>query len=210
MAPVFDDNSIVLLQGDSITDADRFRADGMDLGQGYAMMAAAWFSATYPAKHVRFVNRGISGDCIADLDRRWQRDCIDLQPDWVSILVGINDAWSWYQTRRPPAGGAFAQAYRNLLTRTKESVNPRLILAEPFIVPPPHETVLWRTYVDPLVEAVRNLAEEFDAILIPLDEVFTEASTHRSQEFWAPDGVHPTPAGHALIAQTWLEAVNAI
>jgi len=208
--PLFDNNSIVLFQGDSITDAERCRIDDNDMGNGYAMMAAAWFSATYPAKHVRFINRGISGDCVADLQRRWQWDCIDLQPAWVSILVGINDVWESYQTGKPPAGEAFAQGYRELLTRAKETINPRLILAEPFIVPPPQETALWRPYVDPLVQAVRTLAHEFDAILVPLDEVFTEAATHRSHEFWAPDGVHPTPAGHALIAQTWLRAVNAL
>src|SRR3954467_821401 len=89
MTTLIGDNAVVLFQGDSITDAGRLEsADGM--GFGYATLAAAWFSALYPEKHIRFINRGISGNRVVDLAQRWKKDCLDLKPDWVSILIGIN------------------------------------------------------------------------------------------------------------------------
>jgi len=93
ISPVIEDGSRVLLQGDSITDCGRDRGDPNSLGNGYAMMAASWFSAAYPAKKVEFINRGISGNRVKDLQGRWQEDCLDLKPTWVSIMIGINDCW---------------------------------------------------------------------------------------------------------------------
>lgn len=81
----------VLFQGDSITDAGRDRSNGADLGRGYALMAAGWFNALFPEVGAKFLNRGISGNRVKDLQARWQQDCVDLQPDWVSIYIGIND-----------------------------------------------------------------------------------------------------------------------
>lgn len=96
MSLLIQDGELVLFQGDSITDAGRDRTDPFSLGYGYPMMIDAWFSALYPAKHVRFANCGISGNRVKDLKARWDKDCIDLRPDWVSILIGINDCWRRY------------------------------------------------------------------------------------------------------------------
>src|SRR5215217_1440945 len=105
------DNAVVLFQGDSITDAGRLdSADGM--GFGYANYAAAWFSALYPEKRVRFLNRGISGNRAVDLERRWQADCLDLKPDWVSILIGINDTWRRYDGNDPTSTEQYITSYR--------------------------------------------------------------------------------------------------
>ena len=210
MTTFIGDNSIVLFQGDSITDAGRFDSpDGM--GFGYANLAAAWFSALYPEKHVRFINRGISGNRVVDLTQRWQRDCLDLKPDWVSILIGINDVWRHYDSNDPTSVEAYETGYRALLQRTTTQLpNARLILCEPFVLPVPADRAEWRVDLDPKIDAARRLASEFHAIYVPLDGLFAQAATQAAPAFWAEDGVHPTVAGHALMAQAWLRAVKAI
>ncbi len=101
MTPLIEDKALVLLQGDSITGGGRNYADGNDLGTGYAMLVAAWFSAAYPEQRVRFINRGMGGNRVCDLKARWQRDCLDRRPAWVSILIGVNDTWRRYDSNNP-------------------------------------------------------------------------------------------------------------
>lgn len=210
MTTLIEDNALVLFQGDSITDAGRNYADPADLGTGYAMLVAAWFSAAYPEKRVRFLNRGISGNRVRDLRQRWQRDCLDLRPTWVSILIGVNDTWRRYDSGDPTSAEAFERDYRAILMATRDRLDARLIICEPFLLPVPDDRIAWREDLDPKIAAVRRLAREFDALYIPLDGLFAAAATRREPAFWLPDGVHPTPAGHALIAQAWLRTVRAL
>lgn len=205
-----EDKAVVLFQGDSITDAGRRREDGHDLGQGYAMMAASMFSALYPEKEVTFINRGISGNRVKDLQERWQRDCLALQPTWVSILIGINDCWRKFDRNDPTSVQAFEEGYRDILERTANALEAKLIICEPFVLPVPEDREAWREDLDPKIHVVRKLAKEYQATFIPLDGLFAEASTRRQASFWAPDGVHPSLPGHAFIANKWLSAVNAI
>jgi lysophospholipase L1-like esterase len=204
------ENSLVLFQGDSITDCGRNRQQPDDLGYGYAALIAHWLSALVPERKLRFLNRGVSGNRVRDLLARWDTDCIALQPDWVSILIGINDTWRRYDSNDPTPVEAFERDYRALLQRTRERTRAQIILMEPFMlhVTPAHRE--WREDLDPKIEAVHKLAKEFGAILVLLDKLFTQASQKREPAFWAADGVHPTPAGHALIAQAWLKAVGVI
>ncbi len=204
------DNAVVLFQGDSITDAGRGRGDDSNLGSGYANMVAAWFSAMHPERNVRFINRGISGNRVKDLEARWKEDCLDLQPTWLSIMIGINDVWRRYDSGDPTSAEEFEASYRRILTRVKEDTcDPRLIILEPFVLPTPPDRITWREDLDPKIQIARTMAREFGAIYVPLDGIFAAASVHREPAFWAGDGVHPTPSGHALIAQKWLEAVNS-
>lgn len=196
-----------MFQGDSITDVGRDYGDGNHMGAGYAMMAAARFSAQYPEKQVTFYNRGISGNRVKDLRERWQPDCLDLKPDWVSILIGINDCWKRYSQNDPTPVGQFESDYRFLLEVVREKLGANLILCEPFVLPFPEDRELWREDLDPKIQVVRKLAREFDAVLVPFDGVFAQAAAKRHPEFWTGDGVHPTKAGHALMAQNWLDAV---
>lgn len=199
----------VLFQGDSITDCGRDRANPYSLGSGYAMMASAWFSAKYPDMGVHFINRGIGGNRIPDLIGRWQEDTLDIQPDWISILIGINDCWRRFDHNDPTSVESYASNYRKLLIRTKESLpEARLILMEPFVLPYPEDRVEWREDLDPKIQAARELAREFEAIYVPLDGLFAAAATRRPASFWAADGVHPSPEGHALIARAWLDTVG--
>lgn len=210
MIPLIKDNAVVLFQGDSITDAGRNYADGSDLGAGYAMLAAAWFSAAYPEKRVRFINRGIGGNRACDLRARWQHDCLGLRPAWVSILIGVNDTWRRYDSDDPTPVEAFERDYRAILTAVRDRLRARLIICEPFLLPVPDDRTTWREDLDPKIAAVRRLAREFEATYVPLDGLFAAAAARREPAFWLPDGVHPTPAGHALIAQAWLRAVGAL
>ncbi|MFE5320106.1 SGNH/GDSL hydrolase family protein [Paenibacillus sp. NPDC056579] len=199
----------VLFQGDSITDAKRVREDGNDLGKGYALMAAAQFSSLYPEEQVTFLNRGISGNRVKDLQNRWQEDCLDLKPDVVSIYIGINDTWRRFDRNDPTSAEQYEEGYRDLLNRTRQ-LDAKLVLIEPFVLPVPEDRKLWREDLDPKIHVVRELAREYGARLVSLDGLFAQASTKAPSAFWAPDGVHPSPAGHALIARAWLQAVGAI
>ncbi|HOJ10851.1 MAG TPA: SGNH/GDSL hydrolase family protein [Clostridiales bacterium] len=209
MSNLIKDNSLVLLQGDSVTDCGRSRTKDTELGGGYANMIAALFSAKYPEKNVRFINRGVSGNRVKDLQTRWKEDCLDLEPDWVSILIGINDCWRKYDSNDPTSVEAYEKGYRDILKRTVNETDARLILCEPFVLPVPEDRKKWREDLDPKIQAVRLLAIEFNAIYVPFDGIFAAASVKREPAFWAADGVHPTSAGHALMAIEWLKAVSA-
>lgn len=199
------EEKIVLFQGDSITDVGRDRKDSSNLGYGYAMMAAALFSATYPSKDVKFLNRGISGDRMRDLKRRWDKDCIDLRPAVVSILIGINDCWRRYDNNDPTSTQQFKEDYRDILQQLTQKTKAEIILCEPFVLPVPEDRIRWREDLDPKINVVRELAREFNTHLLPLDGIFNQASVYKKPDYWAQDGVHPTNAGHALIAKEWLK-----
>lgn len=208
MSTIIKNNSIVLFQGDSITDCGRSRENDEYLGAGYANMIAAWFSAAYPEKNVKFINRGISGNRVKDLVARWEEDCIKLKPSLVSILIGINDCWRRYDSNDPTSVEDFKAGYRKILSQIRENLDAQILICEPFVLPYPEDRKQWREDLDPKIQAVRELAREFKTLYVPLDGLFAAASTKREPEFWAADGVHPTQAGHALIAQAWLKAVE--
>ena len=205
---IISQGDLVLFQGDSITDAKRDRSID-SLGTGYVYIAASLFSALYPEKQVRFMNRGISGNRVVDLQDRWEEDCLNLQPDVLSIMIGINDCWRRYDRNLHTTTDSYLQGYRSLLERVRENLSAtKLVLLEPFLVPALPEQKESREDLDPKIQAVRELAREFGAVYVPLDGLFAAACTRREPGFWAPDGVHPSPAGHALIARAWLEAVG--
>lgn len=210
MKPVLKNNDRVLFQGDSITDAGWNRQDPFSLGSGYAMMTAAWFSALHPDIKVTFMNRGISGNRVKDLVDRWKKDCLDLSPTWVSVLIGINDTWRRYDSNDPTSVDSYARDYKKILDMAAQQLKCRFIIIEPFVLPVPEDRKKWREDLDPRIHVVRSLAREYEAVLVPMDGIFAAACAHREPSFWAPDGVHPSPAGHALIAQSWLRAVGAL
>ncbi|MHB9036242.1 MAG: SGNH/GDSL hydrolase family protein [Armatimonadota bacterium] len=201
---------IVLFQGDSITDSGRVYDDIASLGSGYPMMIAASYGSTYPEESVQFLNRGISGNRVRDLHARWQQDCLDLEPDVISILIGINDTLRRYDGNDPTSAESFGEKYHGILNEARYSTDARIILMEPFVLPCPDDRLTWREDLDPKIHVVRDLAREFQATLIPLDGIFAQAAARREPEFWAADGVHPTPAGHALIARIWMETVEEL
>ncbi len=178
--------------------------------QQEAETSASLFQALYPEKAVRFINRGISGDRVIDLHNRWQKDCLDLQPTWVSILIGINDTWRRYDCNDPTSAQEFEESYRAMLESVKTNLQAKLLLCEPFVLPVPEDRKTWREDLDPKIDVVRKLTREYHAYLVPLDGIFTQAAALREPAFWASDGIHPSNAGDALIAQAWLRAVKAL
>ncbi|HEY3415351.1 MAG TPA: SGNH/GDSL hydrolase family protein [Armatimonadota bacterium] len=198
----------VLFQGDSITDAGRSRDNDAYLGAGYASFVAAWLSSQYPEHHLTFLNRGISGNTVPNLEARWTEDCITLQPDWLSILIGINDTARNHQDQSCPVS-QFEPGYRSLLDRVNNETKARLILIEPFLLPSQQLYPAWRPGLEARINIVRQLAREYNALYVPLDGMFAVACTRAEPAYWSGDGVHPSPAGHALMAQAWMAAVGA-
>lgn len=200
--------SKVLFIGDSITDAGRDRIDPDDLGSGYPRLVAATYTEAHPGDGVRFLNRGISGNRVRDLRARWEVDCLDLAPDVVSVMIGINDTWRRYDSADATSAADFASDYERILALTTDRLTARLVLVEPFLLPVRPGQDAWREDLDPKIAVVRRLAREYDATLVPLDTVVTAAATTRDPATLAADGVHPTMEGHALIASCWLEATT--
>lgn len=204
-----ENDAVVLFQGDSITDSGRKYTESSSLGTGYPNLIASEFGRKYPEKQVKFLNRGISGNRVVDLEERWQTDCLDLQPTWVSIYIGINDTWRRYDRNDPTSTEQYYEGYRRLLLRTKENLDASIVLVEPFVLPVPEDRKTWREDLDPKIQAVRELACEFKTLYVPLDGLFAAQSMKTGPAYWAGDGVHPSPAGHSLIAKAWLDAVGA-
>ncbi|WP_245237223.1 SGNH/GDSL hydrolase family protein, partial [Paenibacillus ihuae] len=166
--------------------------------------------AAVSGEEANFFNRGINGNRVVDLQERWDRDCLGLNPTWVSIYIGVNDTWRHMDSGQETTAAEFEASYRDLIERTKASVSAKLVLIEPFVLPVPEDRKTWRRDLDPKIHVVRELAREYGALLVPLDGLFAAASMKAEPAFWVGDGVHPSPAGHALIADAWLKAVGAI
>jgi lysophospholipase L1-like esterase len=205
-------NSTILFQGDSITDCGRNREAGAapndlcGLGQGYAMMAAAELLSTRPADGLRVFNRGISGNRIVDLDARIKNDIIHLKPDVLSILIGVNDTWHGKSSDNGVALPKYERVYRALLAKVREALpSVKFVLCEPFVLRCGVVRDDWVGEIDERRAVVVKLAREFGAVLVPFQSMFDEAVKQAPPEYWAPDGVHPSAAGHHLMAKCWLE-----
>ena len=201
------DGMRLLFQGDSITDAGR-KETPHGLGRGYVLMAAGFLQARRPSLRLEVLNRGVSGNRAKDLAARWGPDCLELQPDVVTVLIGVNDTWRRYDGRDPTTPEAFERSYREVLELTRDRLQAKIVVMEPFLLPCPADRLAWREDLDPKIDVARRLARGFAAALVPLDGAFAAAAVRsRDPSYWAPDGVHPTPAGHGLIASEWLRAV---
>ncbi|MEZ6055287.1 MAG: SGNH/GDSL hydrolase family protein [Planctomycetaceae bacterium] len=213
--PEFRKGSRLLFQGDSITDMKWGRNEqdrNHYLGHSYVFLIAARLGVDMPEAQLDFYNRGMSGHTVADLRGRWQKDAIDMKPDLLSILIGINDVG------RNLDGVDVTQwetDYRFLLDASRKA-NPdlRLVLLEPFVLSSGrlanaeafHQ---WREQVERLRPIVATLAADYNAVHVKTQEVFDTAAKRVSADHWIWDGVHPLPQGHELIARAWLEAVSA-
>ena len=206
-------NDRILFQGDSITDAGRDRTvTGANqlhgLGRGYALMAGATLLADAPDAGYEVLNRGVSGDRVLELTERWQADCLALEPTVVSLLVGVNDTGhaALTDSERHVPLPAYEKAYRDLLEALPAHV--RLVLGEPFAIKAGPVTDGWIADVRKRAALVREIAREYDAVLVPYQQMFDDALKLAGPEHWMPDGFHPSPAGHMLMARTWLACVQ--
>lgn len=195
--------------GDSITDCGR-REDPDELGYGYVRLIAEHLAAHEPG--ARVINRGIGGDKAADLAGRFEEDVLALDPQVVTIYVGVNDVWHGFTRGEMVSDEDFERAYRYMLDQLS-ATRPGLpvLLVIPFVVDVDQEKAGYHGELDRKVAIIRDLAKEFGAAVVDLEATLEEAwRVGHTPASIAEDGVHPTIAGHRLIADTWLDAFAPI
>lgn len=207
-------NSTLLMIGDSITDCGRVRpiaeAVGNNLGDGYVSLIHALLSATCPQRHIRILNMGISGNNVHDLAARWQEDVLDLKPDWLSILIGINDVWPQFDTHVHTEGyvslDEYAATLERLICMTRTQLKG-MVLMTPFFIEPNRADSM-RAMMDRYGEVVRRLAVQYQAILVDTQAAFECILKEVNPMVLASDRVHLYLSGHMILAQAFLQAVG--
>jgi len=205
-------DDVVLFQGDSITDAGRNKKstnanDFSALGRGYANMIASSLLGKHSGLKLQCHNRGISGHKVPDLQGRWQKDTIDLQPAVLSILIGVNDIWHKLNGKYTGTVADYDTGFTKLMADTKAALpNTKLVICEPFALRCGAINDSWYPEFDERRAVAKKVAKEAGAVWVPFQTMFDEATNESTPEaYWAGDGVHPSMAGHALMAKTWLE-----
>lgn len=194
----------LLFQGDSITDAGRNREDIHDLGHGYPKYAAKYLAEKYPDIDFEFIDLGISGNQTKDLVERLQADFVDIQPDIVSILIGINDVWHHAGNKDWIPNEIFEERYRTVLKALKEKTNAKIMMLEPFLIPA-EDKLYFREDLAPKIEIVRKLAREYADAYLPTDGLLASAFIGDDPLSYAADGVHPTDKGADYIGGLYSE-----
>jgi lysophospholipase L1-like esterase len=199
--PAFALGARVLFQGDSITDGNRGRSAYCThiLGHGCVFVIAARHGAAYPDAAVEFMNRGVSGNTVLDLEKRWQKDVLDLKPDLLSVMIGVN-----HNSKNVPFE-QYEETYDKLLAEAREA-NPQLkiVLCEPFLKP----TGTMDPGIEKRREIVGKLAAKYGAALVRFQPVFDAAAKKAPADYWVWDRVHPTYRGHQLMADEWERTVR--
>jgi len=204
----------ILFQGDSVTDCGRGRdipVANSALGGGYVQMIAGRLLCDHPERNYEIYNRGISGHRVVDLYARWKIDALNMSPDVISILIGVNDTWHEHPNRNGVEVPRYAKVYREMLAWTKESLpNAKLVLCEPFVLHVGAVGEAWLPEMAQRRDVVKSLAAEFKTVLVPFQDVFDAAAKKAAPEHWLGDGVHPTYAGHTLMADAWIKATSGL
>jgi lysophospholipase L1-like esterase len=207
-------DDVLVFQGDSITDCGRDRSvtepnDLAGLGRGYAMLAAAGVRAFSIGVDVH--NRGVGGDEVPDLLDRWDADCVALRPTVVSVLIGVNDMWRKIDSGKANTVGGYDDRLGELLDRTRDALpGVRLIVGEPFVLRVGAVTDEWFPEFDERRAVARRQAERAGARFVAYQTMFDRAVQRAPAAYWAYDGVHPTLAGHRLMADAWLKVANGL
>lgn len=208
------DGQRLVMIGDSITDVGRARpigeGKGEALGRGYVSLVDALLQSTYPERTIRITNMGISGNTVRHLKERWQTDVLDLKPDWLSILIGINDVWRQFDSPRMPEKHVYMEeyerTYRELLEQTRPMLSG-LVLMTPFFLEPNKQDPM-RAMMDQYGAVVKKLAVEYDAMIVDTQQAFDDYLKHVSPLALCGDRVHPSLPGHAVIAKAFLNAIG--
>jgi lysophospholipase L1-like esterase len=206
--PAFFPKARILFQGDSITDGNRGRSNDLNhiLGHGYQFIIACKYGAQLPERNLTFINRGVSGSKVSDLLLRWQKDINEINPDILSILIGVNDLNFGVSAQQ------FEQQYDELLSKTVDALPKiKLVLGEPFGLPVGGKKAVWETYRADLAvrqAIVVKLGEKYHAPVVHYQKMFEDAVKRAPAEYWIWDGVHPTFSGHQLMADEWIRTVR--
>ena len=198
----------ILFQGDSITDAGRDKRNYHDMGNGYPKFAAQHIREAFPNADIELINLGISGNRTDQLFDRMYPDVVDLQPDIISILIGINDIWHRHGSNRiETTDEQVAANYRAILSRIKAQTNAKIVILAPFLLDN-EEKESWRPELERILPIIRSLAEEFADAYIPLDELFAKALPNQPEpQYYSADGVHPNQNGSAFIGKHYFDAI---
>jgi len=205
----------ILFQGDSITDGGRRREryyanDSGGMGGGYVNMLVGQIMKEYAGKDIKIYNRGISGNKVYQLRDRWNEDCMQLQPDVLSVMIGVNDFWHTLTNNYKGTIETYQNDLNDLLTSTKEALpHIKMIIGEPFAVKGGRAvSEFFDGTFDQYRVAAKEVATSMGAAFIPYHTIFAEATKVGGAKHWCPDGVHPSLAGCALMADAWMEAFN--
>lgn len=208
--------STILFQGDSITDARRDRRTQAQannpraMGDGYPMLIGCELLRDHPTAGLRIFNRGISGNKVPDLEARWQEDCVKLEPSVLSILIGVNDIWHKLNGRYDGTVADYQRQFAELLAETRQALpKTTVVVCEPFVLRCGAVKENWFPEFDKRRAAAKEVATSAKTLWVPFQTMFDEAVAAGSQpQFWAADGVHPSMAGHSLMAKTWRAVVG--
>lgn len=208
------ENSKLVMIGDSITDAGRNYNVGEgwqdSFGYGYVNLVNGMIMSTYPEKKIRIVNKGISGNTIRDLKARWKEDVLDLKPDWLSIMIGINDVWRHYDTplivENRVGEDEFRETYEELVTSVKPQLKG-LVIMSPCIIEP-NKSDLMRAHIDRYSQIAKEVAEKYGAIFVDTQKGFDEFCKVHYSAALSLDRIHPNTPGHMIIAKAFLNALG--
>jgi len=206
--------TVILFQGDSITDCNRDRSaaeanSARALGTGYPLLVASAVLADRPERSLQFYNRGVSGNKVPDLEQRWSADTLQIKPDILSILIGVNDFWHKLGNGYTGTVQDYENQFAALLSQTRQALpQVRLIVLEPFVLRCGAVDDRWFPEFDARRAAAARVAAKAGATFVPLQAMFDKRARSGHPQYWAADGVHPTPAGHAAIAEQWRRAAH--
>ncbi len=213
-------SKVILFQGDSITDAGRNKGGNQTcMGQGYPNLIKAYLGTEKPTEY-EFVNRGVSGNRVLDLYARVVKDMIMVKPDYMSILIGVNDVWHGLDHQNGTGVARFEKVYDLLIQDLKtEMPDLKIMILEPFVLrgtatqdreDQPDRWETFRRGVAELAVIARMTAAKHHLKFVPLQEKFDVACADADPSYWLSDGVHPTPMGHEIIKRAWLKAFNEL
>lgn len=203
----------ILFQGDSITDAGRVRENDASMGEGYALLVKAALGFEKCGKY-EFLNRGINGNRVIDIYARIKDDIINLKPDVMSILVGVNDVWHEFMRENGVSADKYFTIYDMLIKEIKTALpNIKIMIIEPFVLNGPATKGHWEEFeaeVKKRAEMAEKIAKKHNLPFIKLQAGFDKLSENIETTYWLRDGVHPTAMGHEYIKQQWIKAFNAL
>lgn len=203
----------ILFQGDSITDAGRSREIERNGGWGYATLVKAKLGYENPGKY-QFYNRGVGGDRIVDVYARINTDIIQLKPDVMSILAGVNDVWSQIRWENGSSPEKYGKIYSMLIEEVKEALpDIKIMILEPFVLHGEATNEFWDRFnceVRAIAAKARETAQKYDLPFVELQRLFDEAYPLAPEGYWLGDGVHPAAAGHEIIKREWIKAFKTL
>lgn len=209
-----DPNDRLLMIGDSITDCERARPIGEgrapSTGHGYVSLVEAFLNSVYSDYRIRVTNMGISGNTVRDLKHRWQTDVLDLKPDWLSIMIGINDVWRQFDTptlkERHVYPDEYEETLEELVVRTQPQVKG-IVLMTPFYIEPNREDPM-RKRMDEYGAIVKRIAEKHKTLFVDTQAALDRVTRHIYPAAIAWDRVHPSMTGHMVLARAFLDAIG--